>query len=139
MRKRSHGFWLCIAAAAAVSVIAVPAAFAVHKYDTKLSIDSYVDRLGHQYILGGMRTPFKCRAGHHRQVTVFEQRPGANRTLGAKRSSVEGLWGLRLPEGTLHRGGRVYARVRRQLRTDSGGNTFVCRAARSQTLTWREA
>jgi hypothetical protein len=136
MRNGSHRFWLCIAAAVAVSVIAVPAASAgVHKYDTRVRLGGAGSSRGHQYILGGVG-PFQC--WHGERVTVFKQRPGADRKLGHDGTghTGDGLWDVRLPEGTLHAGDRVYAQVRRQLHWDERGNKYVCRADRSGTKTY---
>jgi hypothetical protein len=147
VRNASHRFWPCIAAAVAVSVIAVPAASAgVRKYDTELTI-----RKEHGSFLGTVwseRVPNsvpdrenlvrKCM--NRRRVILFKQRPGADRKLGADRSSGgdptipstrSGDWQVSVPKGTLRHGDHVYAKATRKV-----GNGFVCRADRSKTLTW---
>jgi hypothetical protein len=132
MRNRSHRFWLCIAAAVAVSAIAVPAASAgVHKYDTRLTIAR--DGGGGFYHGDVISEVRKCERG--RQVTLFKKRPGADRELGTVRSGYSGgshaSWGFVIPRAKLHRGDRHYAQVTRKV-----GEGFVCRADRSKTLTW---
>ena len=136
MRNGSHRFWLCIAAAVAVSAIAIPAASAgVHKYDTRLGI---TDEGGCCLYHGGVKSDRdrdrayhpanavrKCMEG--RRVILFEQRPGADRMLGTARSHFkprlgQGYWQHNLPR--YHRA--VYAEVTRKV-----GERFVCRADRS--------
>ena len=120
MRNGSHGFWFCIVAAVAVSVIAVPAASAgVVKYDTTLTLtkDGGVDY--HGWVTSEVR---KCLEG--RRVILFKLRPGADRRLGAR--------GTRLPGGSRgywrvladrDYGRRVRAKVRREEH-----HRYVCRA-----------
>ena len=143
MRNGSHGFWLCIAAAGAVFVVAVPAASAgVHKYDTKLTITRELvpgpngevfwhgfvksdrDRNPEYHYAKAVR---KCMEG--RRVVLFKQRPGADRKLGTDRSNFDpdankGKWGLLARPVHL-----VYARVRAKVR-----DGYVCRADRSKTV-----
>jgi hypothetical protein len=137
MRNGSHRFWLCIAAAVAVSAIAVPAASAgVPKYDTKLTIWKEAGRLYH----GDVKSEVgKCERG--RQVTLFKKRPGADRRVGTVLSSRHGTNGDDLLTGGkwairalgLQPGDRAYAKVTPKVR-----DRFVCRADRSKTLTWPE-
>ena len=72
----------------------------------------------------------KCM--NRRRVILFKQLPGADRKLGADRSSGgnptfsstrSGDWQVAAPEGTLHRGDHVYAKATRKV-----GDGFVCRA-----------
>jgi hypothetical protein len=125
MRNGSHRFWLCIAAAVAVTVIAVPVASAgVRKYDTEMTIREEHGRFSGT--VWSERIPIsvpdrenlvkKCMNG--RRVILFKQRPGAD-------------WQVSPPTGTLHDGDHVYAKATRKV-----SNGFVCRADRSMTLTW---
>jgi hypothetical protein len=147
MRNGSHRFWLCIAAAVAVTVIAVPVASAgVRKYDTEMTIREEHGRFSGT--VWSERIPIsvpdrenlvkKCMNG--RRVILFKQRPGADLKLGADRtsggdptniSSRSGDWQVSPPTGTLHDGDHVYAKATRKV-----SNGFVCRADRSMTLTW---
>jgi hypothetical protein len=70
---------------------------------------------------------WECMA--RRRVTLFKQRPGADRKLGTDGSKLrpewgEGFWGMKAPER-----GRVYAKV-----TPKVGDGFVCSADRSRTV-----
>ena len=131
MRNASHRFWPCIAAAVAVSAIAVPAASAgVHKYHTNLTMVSEQD---YTSFFGWVRSDVhKCE--RDRFVTLFKQRPGADRKLGVSRSraySGDATWGWHTRQGQVDQGDRVYAKVERKV--DNGGD--VCRGDRSKTLT----
>ena len=126
---------ICVAAAGVMALGAQTAVAAT--YNTKLTIkfDGGVfyghvcsDSGGARYC-GNAGGGEKCEAG--RRVTLFKQRPGADRKLGADRGNWDGLWELLLPGGTLHRGDRVYARVKRR-ETDR----YTCRTDRSETVTW---
>jgi hypothetical protein len=78
----------------------------------------------------------RCQGG--RQVTVFKQRPGADRKLGTNRSHgkppvrggirspFSGFWWGRF---RIHLGDRLYATVRRERH-----RLFVCAADRSRTI-----
>jgi hypothetical protein len=144
MRSGRHRFWLCIAAAAAVSVIAVPAASAgVRKYDTALTIRQehpgrFVGTVWSERVPGADRSNLVKKCMNGRRVILFKQRPGADRKLGADRSSGgdpaivssrSGDWQVSAPKGTLHHGDHVYAKATRKV-----GNGFVCRADRSPTV-----
>lgn len=131
MRNGSHRLWLCIAAAVAGTVIAVPAASAdVVKHDTELTIAKDRTRFYHGRVISEPRAR-ECEDG--RRVVVFKQRPGADRKLGTTRSEVEerdggtweGVWGLVISR-SVH---RVYAKVQRK-----ESDRFVCRRDRSATL-----
>ena len=71
-----------------------------------------------------------CMEG--RRVTVFKQRPGADRKLATRRSRFEarfehGIWGYpRLVHGPRDSQARVYAKVRREVHDE-----FVCRGDRA--------
>jgi hypothetical protein len=74
----------------------------------------------------------KCEGD--RFVTLFKQRPGADRKLGVSRSraySGDARWGWHTRQGQVDRGDRVYANVERKV--GKGGD--VCRGDRSKTLT----
>ena len=137
MRNASHRFWPCIAAAVAVAVIAVPAASAgVHKYNTKLSFNWDRPHDGTALFHGGwggaQSKVRKCE--RRRRVILFKQRPGADRKFATSESGygIRQLYGGGCPpKGTVHRGDRLYARVKREVLNDGD----VCRGARSETLT----
>jgi hypothetical protein len=120
----------------------------VHKYDTKLTITTERGFRYHGWVKSDRDSNpayhaankfKKCMEG--RRVTLFEQRPGADRKLAKARSRFtprngHGQWprgggGGRL--GTIkgpHAGqARVYARVKREEH-----NRYVCRADRSPTI-----
>ncbi len=136
MRNRSHRFWLCIAAAVAVSVIAVPAASAgVNKYDTKVTITHESRAFGpcHPGVPAGRCVLWhgdvqsevrKCMEG--RRVVLFRQLPGADRKLGTDRSHFVRRydsfdWYLDAPSASNRAQGDVYAKVTRKV-----GDGFVC-------------
>jgi hypothetical protein len=128
MRNGSHRFWLCISTAVAVMVIAVPAASAgVHKYDSRVTI--FHEAPGpHTVWHGSVISVRKCM--DMRRVILFEQRPGADRRLGATRTHInggDGDWGLVAPAVD-----RAYAKVTREVH---GHDRYVCRADRSGTIT----
>ena len=113
------------AAAAGVMALGAQAAAApdVVKYDTELTVTK--DR-GHNYHGWVGSEVRKCMEG--RRVIVFQQRPGADRKLGAERSEFDprygqARWWLWLDRSYGH---RVYAKVTRKER-----DRFVCRAERS--------
>ena len=132
-----NGFWLCIAAAVAVTAIAVPAASAaVVRYDTELTITT--ER--HSWYLGDVLSERdhnpgydpanavrKCERG--RRVIVLKQVPGADRKFGTDRSNFEGVWFLPQGLGPPLFQARVYAKVKPKVR-----DGFVCRADRSPTI-----
>ena len=95
MRNGSHRFWLCIAAAVAVIVIAVPAASAkVVWYDTGLSLQlKRHNGAYHGYVMSKVRT---CERG--RRVVLFRQRRGADHKLGSDRTNGHGLFAVVGPE-----------------------------------------
>jgi hypothetical protein len=143
-RKGKHGigkrFALLIGATAvgvialgAQTVIAQTAAQppAVVKYDTKLTITHEAAPGRTALWHGGVQSDrTECMGG--RRVILFQQRPGADRKLGADRSRFSAdqavnewwSWGLRAPVPD-----RVYARV-----TPKVGDGFVCRADRSPNI-----
>jgi hypothetical protein len=75
-------------------------------------------------------------------VILFKKQPGAgpDRKLGTTKTVFEhygdgtGNWGISAPEGSLHRGDRLYVKVKRKVLDDGD----VCLAARSNTKTWPE-
>ena len=75
----------------------------------------------------------KCE--RDRRVTLFKQRPGADRKLGSTTSGYspapETFWAVNARPGQVVQGDRVYAKVERKV--DNGGD--VCRGDRSKTLT----
>jgi hypothetical protein len=119
---------LALAALACAGLAAVAYAGVV-KYDTKLTISTAVP-LYHGKVKSEVR---KCERG--RRVVLFEQRPGADRKVGADRSNTEGRWVVRVPLAELQPGDRFYAKVRRKLNIVSG-NGYVCHANRSRTVTF---
>jgi hypothetical protein len=122
--------------ALACAGLAAAASAGVDKYDTKvwLTWDAY-SSLIHAPARGVESKVEKCEGG--RRVILFKQRRGPDRKLGATKSVFEhygdgtGNWGI---EGgaKLHRGDRVYVKVRRKVLDDGD----VCLAARSTTKTW---
>ena len=117
---------------------AAAAAPEVVKYRTRLLITTERGFLHHGRLLSDRdRNPGydpahavrKCMEG--RRVTVFKQRPGADRKLGTRRSRLDrghGIWGApRWVRGP--RQAQVYAKVRREVHDD-----FVCRGDRSDTI-----
>jgi hypothetical protein len=133
MRNASHGFWLCIAAAVAVTVIAVPAASAsVHKYDSKVTITHESGAFGDDRDACHTGVAGRCVLWHgevfsevrkcerNRRVVLFKQRRGADRKLGVDRTGpatpqpdyrAANEWGFNAPSG-----GDVYVKVRRAVR-----------------------
>lgn len=110
----------------------------VVKYRTRLLITTERDFLHHGRLLSDRdRNPGydpahavrKCMAG--RRVTVFKQRPGADRKVGTRRSYLGrglGIWGA--PRFVKAPGqAQVYAKVRREVHDE-----FVCRGDRSDTI-----
>ena len=88
-RVTTELFWPFIAAAVAVTAIAVPAAWAgVHKYDTKLSFNWDANHDGTALFHGGaggvQSKVRKCERG--RRVVLFKQRPGADRKFATAES-----------------------------------------------------
>jgi hypothetical protein len=128
MRNGSHGFWLCVAAAVAVIVVAVPAASAgVHKYDTRVAINYQVCKLDRFCMAGHVKSQIrKCERG--RRVNVFKERPGADRRIGNDRSGRKGAWAVDVTT-RVQRGARVYAKV-----TPKERYRFGCLADRSRTI-----
>jgi hypothetical protein len=139
MRFGSHRFWLCIAAAVAVIVIAVPAASAgVDKYNT-VKIDSKVTLLvgcggrhgqlrhhGLCYtdVFHGQVKSSKHACEVHRLVKVFETKTShggkRHKLVGKDRSNDRGKWTV------VGGAGYSYAKVRRK-----EGTAFVCRGDRT--------
>jgi hypothetical protein len=140
MRNASRRFWPCIAAAVAVTVIAVPAASAgVVKYNTKLTFSWDAPGQGTALFHGGsggvQSKVRKCERG--RLVTLFKQRPGADRKIATNESVFRpdygfGDFGMTPPKGTLDKGDRVYVAVKREVLNDGD----VCRGDHSRTKTW---
>jgi hypothetical protein len=137
MRNASHRFWLFIAAALAVSLIAVPAASAgVHKYNTKVGFTWEGGGFVHAGVHGVESKVRKCE-GRRR---VFKQRPGAapDRRLATTESDFDprygtGNFGMSPPKAALHRGEtRLYVKVKRKVLNDGD----VCRGTRSETKTY---
>ena len=140
--KRKHGMGkrfaivICVAAAGVMALGAQTAAAAT--YNTKLTIkfDGGVfyghvcsDSGGARYC-GNAGGGEKCEAG--RRVTLFKQRPGADRKLGKPRNSQrDGYWAVpHLAENG------VYATVSPKV-----GDGFVCGGDRSRTMfsSWPKA
>ena len=127
LMKRRKRFAVVIGVAA-VGLMALGAqTAAAATYNTKLTIkfDGGVF-YGHVDSGGGK----KCEAG--RRVTLFKQRPGADRKLGKPRNSQrDGYWGVpHLAENG------VYATV-----SPKAGDGFVCGGDRSRTMfsSWPKA
>jgi hypothetical protein len=141
MRKGSHGLWLCIAAAAAGSLIAVPAASAdVHKYKTEVTFKWDNSRYGTAGFFGLVESAStRCEAG--RPVGLFKKRPGGgSRKMVTTKAHFHphyknASYSVSPPNRTFHNGDRLYAKVRREVL--NGGD--VCRADRSYTLTYPDA
>jgi hypothetical protein len=120
------------------------AAFAgVHKYDSHVSLTWEAPHKGtalvHAAALGVESKVRKCEP--RRRVILFKQRRGPDRKLATTKTFFDrdygdgtGNWGMRPPEGTLHRGDRLYVKVERKVLDDGD----VCLAARSNTKTWPE-
>jgi hypothetical protein len=118
--KRRKRFALVIGVAA-VGVMALGAqTAAAATYNTRLTITGPEHALFHGHVTSGGGK--KCEVG--RQVTLFKQRPGADRKLGAVRSDRQASWGIRVPQAKT--GWRVYTQVSPKV-----GDGFVCRADRS--------
>ena len=116
--KMGRRFALVIGVAAA-GVMALGAQTAVAKtHNTKLTITTWEGGLFWGHVVSGDRK--KCEAG--RRVTLFKQRPGADRKLGSGRSGRDGSWGVRAP----YEIGAVYATVSPKV-----GDGFVCGGDRS--------
>jgi hypothetical protein len=126
--------------AAAPEVVGAQTAAAapeVVKYRTRLLITTERGFLHHGRLLSDRdRNPGydpahavrKCMEG--RRVTVFKQRPGADRKLGTRRSRLgrgHGIWGTRFVKAAAR--AQVYAKVRREVHDE-----FVCRGDRSGTI-----
>jgi hypothetical protein len=112
-----------VAAAGLMALGAQTAAAAT--YNTRLTINGPERGLIHGAVDAGGKKPCEDR----RLVTLFKQRPGADRKLGADRSDPRGSgWGVRVPQAK--HGWRVYATVSRE-----EGDGFVCSGDRSPILT----
>ena len=120
MRNASHRFWTCIAAAVAVSVIAVPAASAgVVKYDTSLQSGHTERCCYHGRVASKVK---KCERG--RRVVLYKQRPGADRKVDHVRTGTDAWWSF------AKRGrGDFYAKATRERHKG-----FVCLPARAPTV-----
>jgi hypothetical protein len=145
MRNASHRIWPCIAVAVAVAVIAPPATSAgVHNYNTRVGFgwDPGGRAVGvvHAGLHGIQSKVRKCMRG--RRVTLFKQRPwgrpGSDREIAHDRSNYSridrlgGFW-MPVPDGTFHKGDRLYVTVKRKVLNDGD----VCSGARSKTKTAR--
>jgi hypothetical protein len=121
IRKR-FALVICVAAAGVMALGAQTAAAATYK-NTKLTITTW--EAGHfwGHVVSGDRK--KCEAG--RRVTLFKQRPGADRKLGTGKSGRDGSWGVRAPYEIRF---AVYATVSPKV-----GDGFVCGGDRSPTGT----
>jgi hypothetical protein len=120
MRNASHRFWPCIAAAVAVSVIAVPAASAgVVKYDTSLKSGHTEHCCYHGRVASKVS---KCERG--RRVVLYKQQPGADRKVDHDRTGKDRWWSF-AKRGT----GDFYAKATRERHKG-----FVCLAARAPTV-----
>jgi hypothetical protein len=115
---------------AAVGVMALGAQTAsAATYNTKLTI--FADRccgFHGQVNSGGGK---KCEIG--RRVTLFKQKPGADRKLDAVRSGRPNGWGMRLPAKAgwpKYAGWHMYAEVSPKV-----GDGFVCSGGRSPIYT----
>jgi hypothetical protein len=124
IRKR-FAIVIGVAAAGVMALGAQTAAAAT--YNTRLTITQ--DRSPpHALIHGHVRSGGgkKCEVG--RRVTLFKQEPGADRKLGADRSTRE--WGMGVPQAKA--GWHVYATVSPKV-----GDGFVCSGDRSPIYTVR--
>ena len=139
---RRFAIVICVAATGVMALGAQTAAAApeVVKYRTQLTITMDRGFLYHGWVKSDSdRKPGydpanaarNCMEG--RRVTVFEQRPGADRRFATARSQFRpdrygwGMWGM--SGGPREDQGRVYAKVRREVHDD-----FVCRGDRSDTI-----
>ncbi len=135
MRKR-FAIVIGVAAAGVMALGAQTATAApeVVKYNTKLSFNWDRPHDGTALFHGGgggvQSKVRKCERG--RRVVLFKQRPGADRKFATAESNGSGDYGVVPPKGTLRRGDRLYAEVKREVRNDGD----VCRAARSETRTF---
>jgi hypothetical protein len=111
IRKR-FAIVICVAAVGAMALGAQTAAAATYK-NTKLTITTWEGGSFWGHVNAGDRK--KCEAG--RRVTLFKQRPGADRKLGTGKSGRDGSWGVRAPLEI----GAVYATVSPKV-----GDGFVC-------------
>jgi hypothetical protein len=125
IRKR-FAIVICVAAVGAMALGAQTAAAATYK-NTKLTVTTWEGGLFWGHVNAGDRK--KCEAG--RRVTLFKQRPGADRKLGTGISGRDpgrpgvrtgGSWGVRAPFEI----GAVYATVSPKV-----GDGFVCGGDRS--------
>jgi hypothetical protein len=129
-RRKRFTIVICVAAAGVMALGAQTALAAT--YNTLLRITQ--DRSPpHTLIHGRVNSGGgkKCEVG--RRVTLFKQRPGADRKLGAVRSQSggpAGRWGMGVPQAKA--GWHVYATVSPKV-----GDGFVCRPDRSPIYTVR--
>jgi hypothetical protein len=124
MKRRKRFAILIGVAAAGVMALGAQTALAA-TYNTKLTISEDRGHLFHGRVTSGGRK--KCEVG--RLVTLFKQKPGADRKLGAVRSDrVDPGWGVRVPQAKA--GWRVYATVSPKV-----GDGFVCSGDRSPIWT----
>jgi hypothetical protein len=124
-RRKRFAVVICVAAAGVMALVAQTAAAAT--YNTKLTITQDQGSRGHALIHGhvvsGDRK--KCEVG--RRVTLFKQRPGADRKLGVAKVVLmdERNWGISVPLAKVG-GEHVYAMV-----SPKAGDGFVCSGDRS--------
>jgi hypothetical protein len=132
-RRKRFAIVIGVAAVGAMALGAQTAAAAT--YNTKLTITQDQGPLIHGHVVSGDRK--KCEVG--RWVTLFKQRPGADRKLGADRSAgprerqlaalgERGDWSVGVPQAKA--GWHVYATVSPKV-----GDGFVCNGDRSPTYT----
>jgi hypothetical protein len=123
--KRRKRFAIVIGVAAA-GVMALGAQTALAAtYNTKLTITQDQGAPGHTFIHGFVVSRKKCEVG--RRVTLFKQRPGADRKLGVAKVVMmdERNWGISVPLAKVG-GEHVYATVSPKV-----GDGFMCSGGRS--------
>ena len=132
--KKKHGMgkrFAIVIGVAEAGVMALGAQTALAAtYNTKLTITQDQGSRGHALIHGYVNSGGgkKCEVGRH-GVTLFKQRPGADRKLGvAKVMWVDG-WGISVPLAKVG-GEHVYATVSPKV-----GDGFVCSGDRSPIYT----
>jgi hypothetical protein len=134
MRNGSHGFWLCIAAVAAVAVFAVPAASAgVHKHNGVKIASEITLGLDHpDFFENGGHGRVKAREHAcevNREVKLFlDPHRGPTQLLGTDRTNRRGKWKLTFePMNARHRNFSATVSLR-EARTAG----FLCRGDRAR-------
>jgi hypothetical protein len=129
--KKKHGMgkrFAIVIGVAAAGVMALGAQTALAAtYNTKLTITQDQGAPGHTFIHGFVVSRKKCEVG--RRVTLFKQRPGADRLIGTVRSRSQSDWTMGFPQAKVV-GEHVYATVSPKV-----GDGFVCSGDRSPIYT----